>query len=183
MILASAKVKVEDRLEGLKQGAYAYLTKPFNPNELFLCLQNFLKLQKRIQERYGMLGVDEQIDVGEPDGIFQTQDTFVHKAIQIVKSNLEEEGFGTTQLARELGMSRSQLHRKITALTGKPSSQFINAIRLNRAKQLLRDSDLNVSEIAYEVGLEPNYFTRIFKEYVGMAPTTFRSDSGANPGS
>jgi signal transduction histidine kinase/CheY-like chemotaxis protein/AraC-like DNA-binding protein len=176
IVLATAKAKVEDRLAGLQQGADAYLTKPFNQQELFLCLQNFLGLRKKIQERYSRLNTGQILATDDANRLFQTQDAFVGKAIKIVNSNIEDESFGTTQLARMLGMSRSQLHRKISALTGKPSSQFMNSIRLNKSKQLLSKTELNISEIAYQVGLEPNYFTRIFKENAGISPTRFRNE-------
>jgi signal transduction histidine kinase/DNA-binding response OmpR family regulator len=171
IILATAKASVEDRLAGLQHGADAYLSKPFNEDELFLYLQNFILLRKKLQARYSN---DEAAAGPAGSSLFETEDAFVSKVRKIAEEHLEDDGFGTTQLARLTGMSRSQLHRKITALTGHAASVFVNGVRLKKSKELLLHSDLNVSEIAYEVGLEPNYFSRIFKEDTGMTPTEFR---------
>ena len=94
----------------------------------------------------------------------------------IVEDNIEDERFGTEHLSRKLGMSRSQLHRKVTALTGGSASHFMNSIRLEVAKKRLRTTHLTIAEIAYDVGMEPNYFSRFFKDEVGVTPTEFRKE-------
>ena len=178
IILATAKASVEDRLTGLQRGADAYLTKPFNQEELFLYLQNFVHIRKKLQERYSRISKDLALPPSvEPDlnGYFQIEDVFLSKLRGIVEAHLGQEGFGATQLARETGMSRSQLHRKITALTGSSATSLINAIRLQKACELLRQTDLTISEIAYQVGLEPNYFSRLFRDEMGKTPGEFRN--------
>ena len=149
-----------------------------NQEELFLYLQNFVQIRKKLQERYGHLSKDPAHLAGVEPALkeyFQLEDAFLAKLRGIVELNLGQEGFGATQLARETGMSRSQLHRKITALTGNSASSFINAIRLHKACELLRQTDLTISEIAYQVGLEPNYFSRLFREEMGKTPGEFRN--------
>ena len=90
---------------------------------------------------------------------------------------LSDEGFGIAQLCRAVGMSRSQLHQKLRALTGRPASLYIRAIRLEKAKELLRHTDLSISEVAYEVGFRtPVYFTQAFTEEVGVAPSVYRNE-------
>lgn len=175
IILATAKASVEDRLSGLQRGADAYLTKPFNQEELFLYLRNFVLLRKKMQERYSNIQAGAMVS-SEPamKALFEMEDAFLAKLRGIVESHLEQEGFGASQLARESGMSRSQLHRKITALTGLPASNFINSIRIKTASDLLLQTTLTISEIAYQVGLEPNYFSRLFKEETGQTPGEFR---------
>lgn len=179
IILATAKATVEDRLAGLQRGADAYLAKPFNQNELFLYLQNFVMQRKKLQERYA--SPQKKTLPAPPPGeeSFEIEDAFVSKLRRIVESHLGEEGYSATQMAREIRMSRSQLHRKLTALTGQSATSFINAIRLQKARELLLQSDLTVSEIAFTVGLEPNYFSRLFKEEVGQTPSEFRNGVGA----
>jgi len=177
IILATAKASVEDRLTGLRRGADAYLSKPFNQEELSIYLQNFIHLRKKLQERYSKMQAGRSPAV-EPrlKEFFEVEDVFVAKLRSIVEKNLDQEGFGASQLAQETGMSRSQLHRKITALTGHPASNFINAIRIQTARELLLHTDLTVSEVAYHVGLEPNYFSRLFKEETGQTPGEFRAN-------
>ncbi|MCB9283272.1 MAG: response regulator [Lewinellaceae bacterium] len=178
IILATARASVEDRLTGLQRGADAYLAKPFNQEELFLYLQNFVQIRKKLQERYSRSSKEPAPSTGVEPGLkayFQIEDAFLAKLRSIVESHLGQEGFGATQLARETGMSRSQLHRKITALTGSSATSFINAIRLQKACDLLLQTDLTISEIAFQVGLEPNYFSRLFREEMGKTPGEFRN--------
>jgi AraC-like DNA-binding protein len=78
-------------------------------------------------------------------------------------------------LCRKIGLGRSQLHNKLKALTGQSTSIYIRAIRLEKAKELLRMTDLNISEVAYEVGFRtPLYFTQVFTEEAGLSPSGFR---------
>jgi signal transduction histidine kinase/DNA-binding response OmpR family regulator len=172
IILATARATVEDRLAGLQRGADAYLAKPFNQDELFLYLQNFVQLRKKLQARYSNFQPNGSVN---ETGLFEMEDAFVSKMRQIVTEHLGEEGFGATQLAKEVGMSRSQLHRKLTALSSYTATAFINGIRLQKAKELLTQTNLTVSEIAYQIGLDPNYFTRLFREEVGVTPSEFRN--------
>jgi signal transduction histidine kinase/DNA-binding response OmpR family regulator len=174
IILATAKATVEDRLAGLKRGADAYLAKPFNQDELFLYLQNFVQLRKKLQERYSHF---PETATNSESELFEMEDAFVTRLRAIVTGHLGEEGFSATQLAREIGMSRSQLHRKLTALSGHSATAFINSIRLDKARELLLQTNLTISEIAYQVGLEPNYFTRLFREEIGKTPSEFRNHS------
>ncbi|MBK8491644.1 MAG: response regulator [Saprospirales bacterium] len=180
IILATAKASMEDRLTGLQRGADAYLSKPFNQKELFLYLQNFVQLRKKLQERYSKLTPAQPLPLGTEPSLreyFEVEDAFLAKLRTIVEANFGQEGFGATQLARETAMSRSQLHRKITALTGHSASSFINAIRVQKARELLLQTELTISEIAFQIGLEPNYFSRLFKEETGKTPGEFRNQA------
>ena len=170
IILLTAKASTEDRLAGLESGADAYLVKPFNADELFLYLRNFLKVRRRLHERFKKINEEKNARNGD----FPAEDAFISKVRQIIEENIEDEDFGVVQLCHKLGMSRSQLHRKITALTGASTSHLVNGFRLEVAKKLLVTTGLNVSEIAYRIGLEPNYFSRMFKENTGLTPTEFR---------
>jgi signal transduction histidine kinase/DNA-binding response OmpR family regulator len=173
IILLTAKASTEDRLVGLESGADAYLVKPFNQDELFLYLRNFLKVRQQLQERFKKMN-DEKNELAAG---FPAEDAFISKVREIVDENMEDEDFGVVQLCHKLGMSRSQLHRKITALTGASTSHLVNSFRLSAAKKLLKTTGLNVSEIAYSIGLEPNYFSRMFKENTGLTPTEFREQT------
>ena len=99
----------------------------------------------------------------------------MQKVRNVVHENMEDENFGTVGLCNKLRMSRTQVHNKIKALTGKSTSIFIRSIRLQKAKELLESTDLNVSEVGYEVGFRnPAYFSRVFSEEFGMPPDRTR---------
>ena len=103
------------------------------------------------------------------------EDDFIIRVRQVIEDNLDDENFGITELGQAIAMSRAQIHRKIKALTGLSTSIFIRSIRLNKAKTLLLNTDLNISQVAYEVGFrDPKYFSRTFSEEFGQVPKDFR---------
>jgi YesN/AraC family two-component response regulator len=179
IILLTAKSTIEDRLEGLRRGADAYLQKPFNQKELFISLKKSVELRNRLISYFAHMPFafqEEQPDLSsivEPDLVMENE--FLQKAKKAVEENISDSQFGIQQLCRLLAMSRAQLHRKLTALTGKSASHFIRNIRLRKAKNLLMTTDQTISEIAYDVGFkDPNYFTRLFSEEFGETPSETR---------
>ena len=154
----------------MEVGADAYLTKPFNKDELLIRLRKLVELRKRLHERYVSLDFSRQPE----DRKRKKEDDFIQKVITAIEKDLSNADFGTVQLCRALALSRTQLHNKLKALTGRSTSLFIRFIRLNIAKELLQNTDQNISEIAYDVGFkDPNYFTRIFVEEFGQPPSNF----------
>ena len=102
--------------------------------------------------------------------------TFIQKIKEVIEENMDDENFSIPQLCRVIGLSRSQLHNKIKANTSLSTSIYIRSIRLKRAEYLLKFSDLNVSEVAYEVGFkDPSYFSRLFSEIHGVSPSKVRA--------
>jgi len=101
---------------------------------------------------------------------------FIKKLTDIVEANLANENFGVEGLIREIGMTHSSLHRKLKGISNQTISQFIREVRLKKAKELLLNEDLTVSEIAYQVGFgSPTYFNKCFHEYFGYAPGEFKT--------
>ncbi len=173
IILLTAKASVEDRLEGLRRGADAYLQKPFNQAELFICLQKSVVLRSRLLSHFSK--IPKELGATEQEPALAMEDAFLQKARLAVEKKLADDGFDVHHLCRDLGMSRAQLHRKLTALTGKSTSHFIRSIRLQKAAGLLATTSLTVAEIAYEVGFrDPNYFSRTYSEEFGKAPSGSR---------
>lgn len=171
IILLTAKADIESRIAGLERGADDYLSKPFNREELLARTRNLLEGRRRLRERYATLQPTEPT----PDKDTQVEDVFLQKIRSIVEEHLSDSGFEIDQLARVVGMSRSQLFRKIKALTGHSPSLYIRAIRLHRGKELLETTEMNVSEVAYEVGFStPAYFSDAFAEKYGMRPSQVR---------
>lgn len=172
IILLTAKADVESRLEGLERGADAYLAKPFNREELLIRSRKLLELRQRLRERYATLQPPEPAT----DKGLQMEDAFLKKIRQIVEQHLSDVDFDMEQLSRALGMSRSQVFRKVKALTSRSPSLFVRTVRLERAKELLQTTDRSISEIAYEAGFStPNYFSDTFLEAFGVRPSEFRS--------
>ena len=172
IVLLTAKADVSSRLEGLEHGADGYLSKPFNEDELKYLLRNLIRLRKMVQQRYESSDQTETlIESGNKE------DVFVGKVRAAIIENLDDADFGSVQLCRAIGLSRSQLHNKLKALTGKSASLFIRFVRLQKGYDLLREGDLNVSEVAYDVGFrDPNYFTRTFTEQYGVPPSRVRGN-------
>lgn len=171
IILLTAKTDDEARLKGLKRGADAYLAKPFNKQELIVWLEKLLELRRVLQERYRSL----ETTALSGDADTQQEDEFIQKVRQAVEENIDDEDFGIVQLCRAVHLSRAQVHNKIKALTGDSTSIFIRNIRLHKAKGLLLNSDLNISQVAYEVGFrDPKYFSKTFLETFGTLPGELR---------
>jgi signal transduction histidine kinase/CheY-like chemotaxis protein/AraC-like DNA-binding protein/streptogramin lyase len=172
IILLTAKASVDDRIEGLKGGADAYLIKPFHKEELFVLLEKLIALRKALQARYGSPGLfSKQLSSGKEPSL---DERFLQKLIKVVQNRLNDPEFGVIDLCGTAHLSNTQVNRKLKALTGTPS-QFIRSIRLQKALELLQNTDLNISEIAYEVGFnDPSYFSRSFFEEFGHPPKEVR---------
>jgi len=100
-----------------------------------------------------------------------SEQTLINRLTEITEANLNNEQFGVSDLAEKTGISRSHLHRKLKTISNQSVSQFIREVRLKKAKDLLEQEKLTVSEIAYEVGFgSPSYFTKCFHDYFGFAP-------------
>ncbi len=172
IILLTAKASSEDKVEGLKGGADAYLTKPFNQEELAVRIKKMIELRKKLQARYSDAKLTKLKTQKKADSL---EDVFLQKLVEVVEKRLDDPSLGVVDLCREANLSNMQVNRNLKALTGETPSRFIRSIRLEKAMELLQTSDLNVSEVAYDVGFkDPAYFSRAFSEKFGQAPNTIR---------
>ena len=172
IILLTAKADIESRIAGLRRGADAYLAKPFHQEELLLTVANALESRKKLQARFANVAIP--MDDFSITPVRDVEDAFVQKVRAAVEAHLSDASFSVEQLCRALAMSQPQLHRKLTALTGKNATLFIRAIRLEKAKVLLLQKDKTIGEVAFEVGFDdPKYFSRVFTEAFGVAPSKF----------
>ncbi|MEN0004583.1 MAG: DNA-binding response regulator, partial [Bacteroidota bacterium] len=173
IILLTAKATIASRLEGLEKGADAYLAKPFQREELLLRLDKLVELRKRLQKHFNATGtlLEAIRDNKEPT----PDQRFVQTLLRLIKQRLDDPDLSVVDLCRAVKRSNTQVNRKLKALTGKTPSQFIRFVRLQHALELLKTSDLNISEIAYQVGFSnANYFSRAFSEEFGTAPSGVR---------
>ncbi len=168
IVLLTAKASLESRLEGLKRGADAYLNKPFSPEELVIRIRKLIELRQLLQLRYSNQLNENSQKLEEQ---FASEDAFFQELRAYILENMTGTLNGDI-IGKQFGMSRMQLHRKIKALTNQSTSVLIKNIRLEKGLQLLKEGDLNVSEIAYRIGFSsPNYFSKIFKEKFGKTPS------------
>lgn len=172
IILLTAKASFESKLEGLEIGADDYLTKPFDSRELFVRIKNLLEQRKRIREKYSKYISPLQ----ELNNIDSNDKDFTKRAYDIVEKNLDKTNFSTDQLAKELFLSRSQLHRKMISITGQAPGEFIRIIKLNHAAEMLLTKKLSVTQIAYEIGFSsPAQFSRAFSKQFNCTPSEYSS--------
>lgn len=168
--MLSAKADVKYQLEGLHVGADDYIAKPFSIEVLKAKTLNMLRTRYRIFEHYS------KVTEVEPEKLTSNtmDEELLRKAIAVVEKNMDNVEFSTEQFAREMNMSRSNLHLKLKAITGKSAIDFIHKIRFNRACQLLKEGKYTVAEISFMVGYNtPSYFAARFKKYIGCLPTEY----------
>ena len=174
IIMLTAKGAVGDKVAGLDIGADDYVTKPFNMTILVLRIRKLIELSRYHRVTQGM------IDPAPSEIVITSLDEkLIEKAIKYVEDNMSRTELSVEELSRELGMSRVHLYKKLLQITGKTPIEFIRVIRLKRAAQLLRESQLHVSEVAFEVGFNnPKYFSRYFKDEFGVLPSVYQEKEG-----
>lgn len=171
IVLLTAKADVASRISGWERGADAYLAKPFDQPELLAVLKKLLELRRKLQARYASLEVHPPPIAGN----VQQEDAFIQKLRQAIIGHLDDPTLNVTSLCDMMSMSRTQLHNKVKALTGRSATSFVRFVRLGEAKKLLAQSHLRIAEVAYQVGFsDPSYFSRSFTEEYGHAPSEAR---------
>lgn len=170
VIILSAKTDIKDQMEGLQMGADDYIPKPFSLAILTTKIQNMMRTRRRMLDKYA-----KSLEV-EPEKItFNAMDeALLKRAMAIVEKNMDNIEFSTDEFAREMNMSRSNLHLKLKAITGESTIDFIRKIRFNEAAKLLKDGRYTVAEVSTMVGFNtPSYFATSFKKYFGCLPTEY----------
>lgn len=177
VVLLTAKVGVESRIAGLRRGADAYLAKPFHEEELRVTVAKLLEGRRLLREHFQrqLLAKESPPQWEAPSGAEGAEHAFVQAVRAAVEADLGNPDLGPADICRKVGMGHTNLNLKMNALTGMPVTQFIRALRLQKAQTLLRTTDQTIAEIAYEVGFnDPKYFTRVFTEAFGMPPSAYR---------
>jgi signal transduction histidine kinase/DNA-binding response OmpR family regulator len=170
VLLLTARASLDSKLEGLGHGADDYLVKPFHPSELLARVANLLAQRQRLREHYRR-DVSLLAPVAKLPSI---EEQFLQKLYAAVEQNLDAADLGVETLCQAVCLSRSQLHRKLQAITGQSATEFVRSLRLRRAAHLLHQQTASVSEIAYSVGFDNlSYFSRAFKEQFGLSPSEY----------
>lgn len=168
VILLTAMAGEEAQIRGLDTGAADYMVKPFNFEIMLSRVRNLLARQTPVKHVIGDPETRESGHVLTPD------EKFLQKALTIVEKHLSSPAFSVEELSRELCMNRVSVYRRIFSLTGQTPVEFIRTIRLKKAAQLLSKTEMNVTEVAYEVGFNnPKYFARYFKMAYNMLPSAY----------
>lgn len=175
VILLTARAEIEDRLSGLGIGANDYITKPFNMQEVLVRLRNMFEQQKRFRHHLTNGKMKNMSEIHHDLVKLESADQFFLKEVKMtIQSDLSDENFSVEELAAKVNQSRSNLHRRLTKLTGETPSALIRRIRLELGAQLLLQNAGTVSEIAYSIGFKNvAHFSRVFREQFHQSPTEY----------
>lgn len=175
VVMLTARSAEEHELEGLETGADDYITKPFS----ILILKARIRKLATARRHLGELLSHDGVFAAAAGGVTPLDEDFLNRAIRLVAVHLADPVFGVEELAKGLAVGRNTLYRKLTALLTLTPGEFVRSLRLKRAKQLLEESALSISEISDAVGFpEPANFTRSFKHEFGMTPSECRKGRG-----
>ncbi len=174
VILLTALSSVEDRIKGLETGADDYIAKPFNRQELLTRVQNLTDQRRLLRERFS-----KEVKIQAKDiAVTSADENFLNKLISFIENNLADPDLNVDSLIEQIHLSRSQLHRKLKALTGLSSTEFIRTIRLKRAAQLLEQHHGTIAETVYAVGFNSlSYFSKCFQKQFNKTPKEYIEQS------
>lgn len=170
ILLLTAKIEEQTQFEGLELGADDFVLKPFKTKLLETRVNNLVASRKQLRDRYSQEVVLKPKDIT----ISRIDESFIEKIQAIADEHITDPDFNTQQFSKLVHMSRMQLHRKLKALTGLTASEFVRSQRLHMAATLLKDGDVNISEVCYQVGFNNHsYFAKCFKETFGSSPSEY----------
>jgi YesN/AraC family two-component response regulator len=177
VILLTAVTDLESKLAAMKIGVDDYITKPFSSEFLQARIENLMAQRRQLQQFYRSQIISSKPDFTLPPLEVKSQEEiFMQTLIKLMNDNLDNFDLNIDLLATELGMSRTVFFNKLKSLTGYSPVEFVREIRFERAAEYIRDTQLTVSEVSYQVGIEdPRYFSRCFKQKFGMTPSEYRS--------
>ena len=172
VILLTSKTEHQSRLEGLEEGADAYIDKPFNMEELEARIAGLIANRNRMKGKFS--GVQEQDGIVRQIELKGNNEQLMEKIMEVVNARLTEENFNVEALADAVGLSRVQLHRRVKELTGITVGEFIRNLRMQQAAKLLEKGDVTIAQVTYAIGMaNPTHFTAAFKKYFGITPTEY----------
>ena len=172
VIMLTSKVGVANRLEGISQGADAFMPKPFNIQELHVLINSLINNVLRLKGKFS--GAQQQKEAVEVKKMKGNDEVFMERLMAVINKHFDDSDLDSDLLANEVSISRSHLQRKIKEITGLSTAEFIRNLRLEQAARLLEEQKLNVSQVAYAVGfINMPHFTTVFKKHFGVTPTDY----------
>ena len=170
VILLTARGDSDSQYKGIEIGADHFIPKPFNIKLLVLTIKNLIESREKLRKLF----ISNQYTEPKEITTNSRDEQFMEKLLLYVEEHIGEDDLNIKFIADTFAMSRSTFFRKIKAITGTTGKEFIDSVRLKRAAQLLIESDLNISEIAYDLGhSNPQYFSKWFKAYYKISPTEY----------
>jgi signal transduction histidine kinase/ligand-binding sensor domain-containing protein/DNA-binding response OmpR family regulator len=170
VILMTALASVENKMEGYKTGADDYITKPFEPELLKIRIHNVLENLGKLKAEFGK---NETVNLKELT-ISKIDEEFMNTVLDLLNQNLDNADFDIDCFSKSLGVSSSQLYRKMKGVAGVSPNEFIRTYRLRKAAKMITETNLSISEIAYNVGFNDSlYFSKCFKKQFGTSPSKY----------
>ncbi len=177
ILFLTARDTPETKIAGLKFGAEAFLTKPFDPEELIIRVRNLVNSRKKLYDRINRVTNIQPRKIK----VSSTDEVFLDRAIDVVEKHIGDPNFDVFIFAQELAVSRASLFAKLKKTSSMTPNTFIKTIRLKRAAQILKQGSGNVSEVAYAVGFkDPKYFARCFANQFAIPPSQYNSQNSGN---
>ena len=172
VVMLTARSKEDEQIEGLEHGANDYISKPFSVPILKMRVRNLLESRRNYRNR-----ILQQVDDTGGIEAVPFEDRFMERIVKQVGEQMSDPDFRVESLSTAMNMAERTLQRKLKAMTNQTPQELIRSMRLNRARDLLENSNLSVSEVAFQVGyLEPTNFSRSFKKQFGFSPSQLRSE-------
>ena len=172
VILLTSKSEVEHKLKGLKQGADAYIAKPFDMEELHVRIDNLIDSVRRLRGKFsGAVSQEQRIENIQVKG---NDEALMERVMRVVNARMSDPNFNIEMLASEVGLSRAQLHRRLKEITGIASGQFLRNLRMEQAARLLSEGKVKIAQVAYSVGYaDQAQFSTAFKTHFGQSPSEY----------
>ena len=175
IILLTAKDSLKDKEEGYQMGADSYLTKPFSASLLRSRIENLLQIRRNLAKRFSLKTNPHEKTPVTTESLSQVDKEFLEKIDTAIIERLESDKIDIGYLEAKMFMSNSTLYRKIKAITGLSTNEYIRKIRMKQAEKYLREGKYNISEIAFKVGVNNLfYFRQCFKEEFGVPPSEYQ---------
>jgi len=172
VVMLTARSKEDEQIEGLEHGANDYISKPFSVPILKMRVRNLLESRRNYRNR-----ILQQVDATGGIEAVPFEDRFMERIVKQMGEQMSDPDFRVESLSTAMNMAERTLQRKLKAMTNQTPQELIRSMRLNRARDLLENSNLSVSEVAFQVGyLEPTNFSRSFKKQFGFSPSQLRSE-------
>jgi len=184
VILLTALTSMESKIEGLETGADDFLSKPFDASELKVRVKNLVVQRRTLAEKFmknaSRIGIANTLGLPE-SGMTSADENFLQRSLEIIRKHMADPDFTVDALSESLNLSRSQLYRKVQALTILSPNEYIRYCRLQKAAQMLLHNTGNIAEVAYDVGFNnPSYFSKCFKEQFGVNPSDYQKEDQEN---